>query len=507
MAEPVASEFQSIPLAALHPSLFNPRSQANTEQLQELAASIRAKGVLEPLLVRPLGDGAGYQIVAGHRRFQAARLVNLQAVPCVIRTLTDAEALEASIVENLQREGVSELDEAKGYDRLMHGPGKEARGLTVKEIAQRVGKSEEYVYARLKLLALGEVAVQALRAGEITAGHAVMIARMTPGDQVRAVKYCRTADWQGAKPTVRDLMKEKGKYERSLKGVAWKLDDGKLLPAAGNCTDCPQREGSTCHDVGCYQKKEHAALQAVLAAHPEALRLAIGYLGANGNPAILGEGEWKEAEKKCDYRKAGVIVEIGRYAGVAKDYHVGAVLTVCAEKRCKLHFPGWAGTVGRTRDYQKQVQRDRARRAKEETLRRALLQAIGEKVKTLGRFEIALGLRQLYWSEGNLADWPTLKLPTAPKGLEALERSSTGAGDRPDQPRELPRKRLFQRSVGALPRQPEGRGASARGGREGSEGPDEAAREEGDGGAAPRRLKSTGQGLHTSTKGRVFRDA
>lgn len=394
---------QQIPLEALEPSPSNPRHAMSHEGLKELTADVRQKGILEPLLVRPKtvknGEAVLFQIVAGHRRYRAARLAGLTSVPCVVREMADAEALEASIIENLQRERVSELDEAEGYRRLMQGF-EETRGQTADEIATKVGKSREYVYARLKLLDLGDTARQALSEGAITAGHAVIIARMTPPDQVRAVKYCRTEGYDGERPSVRDLQEKKTEFERSLKGVPWKLSDAKLLPDAGSCTDCPKREVSVCHDPQCFTKKHAATLEVLKARHPDAHLLSFGSYETHVAGA-LNQNRWREAggkNGKCQHSKPGIVVEIQKYS-YASGRQIGQVLgAVCAEPTCKVHFPSaGGGTASRSRvDWEKREAKRKERQERDEAVDRALLAELRTKVTEAGRKELRLAVRSAF---------------------------------------------------------------------------------------------------------------
>jgi ParB family chromosome partitioning protein len=181
------TELQELKISEVTPSKFNPRKDFGKDELDELADSIRAQGVISPLLVRPIADGpAGgmYEIVAGERRYRAAKLASLKTIPCVVRTMTDEAAHEAQIIENLQRADISALDEAQGFQNLFEivGNGKEQK-TTVRDIAQRVGKSERYVYARVQLLGLSDPIKKALAAGKIEPSHAQELVPLKPEQQ------------------------------------------------------------------------------------------------------------------------------------------------------------------------------------------------------------------------------------------------------------------------------------------------------------------------------------
>ena len=153
-----------VALASLAVSAMQPRRSFDEEGLAELAASIAEKGVLQPLLVRPVAEG--YEIVAGERRFRAAQRAGLDRVPVVVRSLSDQETLEIAIVENLQREDLNAIDEARAFQQLL------GFGLTQDEVARAVGKSRPAVANSLRLLALPEEALEAVVQGAISAGHA-----------------------------------------------------------------------------------------------------------------------------------------------------------------------------------------------------------------------------------------------------------------------------------------------------------------------------------------------
>lgn len=163
-----AGTVQTVPIEYLEPSPLQPRRDFPEEELEALAGSIRAHGVLQPLVVRPArGPGAAYEIVAGERRWRAAQRAGLHEVPVVVRELDDRTALELALVENLQREDLDPLEEAEAYRRLC-----EEFGRSREEVAQAIGKSRSHVANTLRLLQLPEPVREMLRRGELTAGHA-----------------------------------------------------------------------------------------------------------------------------------------------------------------------------------------------------------------------------------------------------------------------------------------------------------------------------------------------
>jgi len=157
-----------VPIELIRPGAFQPRRRFAEAELDALAQSIREKGILQPLLVRPLaGEEADFELVAGERRWRAAQRVGLHEVPIIVRPLGDSEALEIALVENLQREDLSPLEEAEAYSRLM-----EEFGRTQTSLAEAVGKSRSHVANTIRLLSLPAPVRRRLDDGELSAGHA-----------------------------------------------------------------------------------------------------------------------------------------------------------------------------------------------------------------------------------------------------------------------------------------------------------------------------------------------
>lgn len=156
----------AVKIADIEPNRDQPRKEFDSAALAELADSIAQHGVLQPLLLRPMLSG-GYRIVAGERRWRAARMAGLTEVPAVIREMTDSEEMLFALIENLQREDLTPLEEARGYRTLI-----EAQDLTQEEVSQAVGKSRPSVTNALRLLNLPDDIQEMLEKGEITAGHA-----------------------------------------------------------------------------------------------------------------------------------------------------------------------------------------------------------------------------------------------------------------------------------------------------------------------------------------------
>jgi ParB family chromosome partitioning protein len=159
---------RTVPIAFLKPNRFQPRKHFAPEELNDLANSIREKGVLQPILVRPLaGEANAFEIVAGERRWRAAQLAKLHDVPVVVRELSDAESLEFAIIENVQRADLNAIEEAAAYHELM-----DRFSYTQERLAQEMGKSRSHVANTLRLLKLPESVKAMIRDGRLSAGHA-----------------------------------------------------------------------------------------------------------------------------------------------------------------------------------------------------------------------------------------------------------------------------------------------------------------------------------------------
>ncbi len=148
VADVATTELQDVPVALIDPNRHQPRNYFDEEALVSLTASVAAVGVLQPVLVRPQDDGR-FQLIAGERRWRAAKRAGLQTIPALVRTVADADALEQALVENLHREDLNPLEEAAAYQQLM-----EDFGLTQEEVATRVGKSRSAVTNTLRLFQL-----------------------------------------------------------------------------------------------------------------------------------------------------------------------------------------------------------------------------------------------------------------------------------------------------------------------------------------------------------------
>lgn len=264
----MSQHFTLTPLESITLSKTNPRKHFDPEQLTELAESIKTHGVLQPILVRrPPGPGCKkLELVVGERRFRASQEAKVKTIPTITKQLTDKEAFELQMIENLQRQDLSEIEEAKGYKVMI-----DKFKYKAEELAEKINKSRAYIYGRLKLVSLLKKGQKALEKGEISASTGLLIARI-PGDkqQEAALKKIMQKNWQGHAMTYRqakDMIEED--FMVRLKGSGFDRKDAKLLPKAGPCTTCPKRTGNqqdlypgistdVCTDPECFRAKRKA---------------------------------------------------------------------------------------------------------------------------------------------------------------------------------------------------------------------------------------------------------
>jgi len=290
MSQVQTADVRSVALSLLVPSNTEAQQQRRKHfdkvALEQLAASIKNSGIVNPILVRPTspyhvhsipaGSGQGwyvwrddgkkgkgervseiysteqeardarralvmaapqttFEIVAGERRYQAAKLAALDQVPVSIRELTDDQVLELQLIENLQREGLHELHEAEGYEQLRK------RGMTSDEIAAKVGRSREYVYARMKLLALSKESREAFYDGKINASVALLIARI-PVEKLQKEALKRIVQgWRGNPMSYREALEfVQDEFMLRLETAPFDTADAALLPSAKACGACPK---------------------------------------------------------------------------------------------------------------------------------------------------------------------------------------------------------------------------------------------------------------------------
>jgi ParB/RepB/Spo0J family partition protein len=290
---------QYIPLAKLTASPLNHRKHFDEAKMAELTENIRVQGVIVPIIARPmlvrpdgkLGAEGLFEVVAGERRYRAAKAAKLADIPAIVRELTDAQALELQVIENNQRVDVHPLEEAEGYEALMKCTRSDGSRYTAEEIGAKVGKSRTYVFGRLKLCALCPEARKAFYAGDVDASKALLIARIGHHDtQRQALKDIQGNKYDGPMSYREAHEHILQTYMLQLKSAPFDLKDELLLPKAGACGPCPKRTGNqadlfgdvksadVCTDPTCFADKRMA--------HHEK---AVADLEAKGMKVIHGE--------------------------------------------------------------------------------------------------------------------------------------------------------------------------------------------------------------------------
>ena len=249
--------------------MFRDPSELTAAALGELIDSIKEHGVLQPVLLRRTADLTKYELVAGERRFKASVFAELTTIPSYIRELSDQQALEMQVTENLERKDVHPLRESHAYRYLsMKDPDRN----TPAELAKRFSKSEHYITTRLKLNDLVPEAKKDFADNMMTLGHALIIARLQPKDQQDIIKRCSQSQVVDKKQVryyetvheFEDFVDQN--IICNLSSAAFKKDDANLLPKAGPCTTCPKRSGANqlfsdlkekdrCFDPGCFLQK------------------------------------------------------------------------------------------------------------------------------------------------------------------------------------------------------------------------------------------------------------
>jgi ParB family chromosome partitioning protein len=396
---------QEVNLTSIRPSKANPRRRIDDAALAELAANIATHGVLQPILIRPVAGG-DYQIVCGERRWRATKIAGKGTIPARIVTLSDAEALEFAVIENLQREDVHELDQANGFKALMQ---QDPSLYTVETIAAKVGRSSSFVYQRLKLAELAPSVQKAFYEGKLMAGHAIEIARLQAADQERALRECFPGH-----NTTNAILKEKDprplsvrdlrdwiqrEVHLSLANAPFDVNDASLLSTAGPCSTCPKRSGANpllfadsiprkdvCTDRECFSRKVSALVQIRVKQAEDAgekpMRVSDSYpfYGHKAQPGVTYRSDYHEAKVagECPTTTAAIMVE-GKQAGRR--------LFVCTNPKCQTH----AHSVGLTpREKTERKKQAEALRIQQEYRKRVLEDVLRRVPEQLARHELDL---------------------------------------------------------------------------------------------------------------------
>lgn len=306
----VTAGLATIPLTDISPSATNPRKHFDETAMAELVASVQAHGIIQPILVRPV-TGAGFELVAGERRYRAAKAAKLKTIPAIVRELTDLQALELQVVENLKRADLHPLEEAEGYERLMN-----AHGMTADQVGDKIGKSKAYVYARLKLTALCSECRDAFYAGRLNPSTALLVARI-PGAKLQwqATKEITEPDYRGEPLSVRTAAEHiQRNYMLRLDQAPFSTSDADLVKKAGACTTCPKRAGNqpelfgdvehadTCTDTTCFAAKRLAHWAKVRGAfEARGIKVFVGKEAKEIKPSQYGslKAGWTALDQPC----------------------------------------------------------------------------------------------------------------------------------------------------------------------------------------------------------------
>ncbi len=384
---------RAIPISDIVPSPHNPRKRFEQAGLDELATSIKAQGIVQPLVARknPWPDKEPYELISGERRLRAAKLAGLAKVPLIVVDKTDLEVLEIQVVENAQREDVHPLEEAGGYQSL-----KDA-GLTVDQIAERIGKDRSHIFRRLQLLNLLKDGQDVFLRGDMTAKHALQLARLPESEQMRPFIYLMTDDWEAAtKGKPRGKLGDRAKVPprdlahfiernitRALSAAPWKKADAKLVPEAGACNTCEKRTGANpllfdevaknerCMDGACFERKFAAHLVQVQeqakAKGSELVPVSQSYSIADAEPNALPRNKYTEVYgEKCSSESKGLVMDGGNR---------GHIIRICNDPTCKLHHSS------KVTDASRQQKAAEEKLKLERRYRRELWTAVSKEVK------------------------------------------------------------------------------------------------------------------------------
>ena len=353
-----ATEYRNVSLSLLSESKTNPRRVFEDAALKELADTIRSQGVLSPLLVRPVTEN-GFEIVFGARRYRAAQLAEQDTVPVRIKQMTDAEVIEAQLIENLQRRDVHPMEEAQGFRALLD---LEEPKYSIEQIAARTGKSPSYIAGRLKLTELVPTVVEAFYKDEIGVGHALLMAKLQPTQQEQALPHCFREDWSGAGKNRSILLPVRNlQYwiEQNvmliLKDAPFNKRDAQLVPAAGGCVDCPKRTGhnkllfsdlgksDACSDPACYRAKVSAHVAQLVTAKPQLVQISTGYGTQKEGSPVVPRNKYTEIHKPTSKEEAKrpqfKVCKFATDAIITEGEGVGTVQKVCANPACPVHHP------------------------------------------------------------------------------------------------------------------------------------------------------------------------
>lgn len=314
----------------------NTKGRTEGKEFDELVASIKEKGVLQPVLARPMvgSEKIGkYEVVAGNRRLAAAREAGLEEIPAQLIDMTDAEAMEAQIVENLQRADIHPMDEGHAYRNLI-----EVSKMETVAIAAKVGKSESYVKQRLFLTNLEPKPEASYRKGEMNDGHAVLIAKLGSKDQALALEEITGNQYRV--PSVKELKKWIDAHiYTALDNQPW-VGNPEMEAVVGSCKECEPNRASlfgdvkegACTDTKCWGRKMDAYI-AHQAKSEKMVKVSDNY--GRSEKGVIDKGGYvmvaKKGKDRCDHVEKAIIAE-----GTER----GKTFDICHDPECKMHGKG-----------------------------------------------------------------------------------------------------------------------------------------------------------------------
>lgn len=336
-------KYELIPINSIKFSDTNPRKLVNTDEIAELAQSIKRVGIINPVTVRHLSQG--YELVAGYKRCRAAADAGLTEIPAVIQTLTDEEVLEIQIIENLQRSDIHPLDEAEAFAVLLKNNN------TVEDISAKIGSSIGYIYKRLQLNELIPDAKEKFYQNKFNTGIAMLIARMTAEQQEKLIEkqLPRWTDSSGVVTASSMAVKQyiRQNFMLNLNEAPFSKTSASLYSEAGACSICPKRTGynqtlfddiiedDTCTDPVCFNRKKQLHITQVFQKarkkYPGIIDISTKYGGGSGMPGrndynVVAPGD------ECEFMRKGIIAESWG------DEDAGKVVDICMVKTCPKHW-------------------------------------------------------------------------------------------------------------------------------------------------------------------------
>src|ERR1051326_2517690 len=354
-----ATMVMHLPRANVHPSKTNPRKHFSPEDQQNLQASITEKGIEYPLLVRPSGSPNSWEIVDGERRWLVAGLLKLETVPCLVKLMTDEQAVDAQLVSHLQRTNITAIETAEAYKAHMT-----AHRAARAALAQKIGVKISDVAERLQLLSMTKEARAALNKGLITIDHATLLSKMTEDDQERALEFL--LEFQGEAIVQLSVFKKWISEEISfnLSNAPWDKADAELIPGVPACTACPKNSAfntalfsedqgkGICQDRVCFKAKLEAYKNMMHAKARKEEKRPFILISTDHNMRTDDPLKIRDVKMSGRFKvvKAGNECEDTKKAQWIDGPNKGKITQVCNYSKCKKHWKGEGRSAPVSRD-------------------------------------------------------------------------------------------------------------------------------------------------------------